>query len=135
MSKSAPRIASLLVATALIFTACANDSGDVASDGAGPTTAGDGLVSTSFPPVEPTDAANCAADGCDQFFEGDETPVDSAEYLDLSLEEAQKQAKDRGVELRIARIDGEQFALTEDFSATRLTVEVENDKVVSAVYG
>lgn len=84
--------------------------------------AGRDLVATSAPAPPPGDP-----------FEGAEFSTD--QYLGLTLAEAEDLARVEQRPFRIGRIDDEQFALTMDFVANRVTVEVEAGIVVSAMGG
>lgn len=66
--------------------------------------------------------------------EPDGAVFETAQYLGLSLDEAEELAVIEGRVLRVARLDDEWFALTEDFRPSRVNIEVE-DGIVVAVTG
>jgi hypothetical protein len=55
--------------------------------------------------------------------------------LGLSEAEAQARVEDAGHTFRVGARDGERFALTEDYSTTRITVTIEDGEVTEAVIG
>jgi hypothetical protein len=59
--------------------------------------------------------------------------VDAQTLTGLTLEEAELKADDFGWTLRVARLDGEDLALTEDYSPSRVNVEVADDLVTDIV--
>jgi hypothetical protein len=59
--------------------------------------------------------------------------VDAQTLTGLTLEEADLKAGDFGWTLRVARLDGEDLALTEDYSPSRVNVEVADDVVTDIV--
>lgn len=69
----------------------------------------------------------------------DAPPADSdndfAEYVGLSVEEAQTKAEQDGRPSRVVRVDGEDLAVTMDFIENRLNFEVENGRVTAVTTG
>lgn len=59
--------------------------------------------------------------------------VDAQTLTGLTLDEAELKAEDFGWTLRVARLDGEDLALTEDYSPSRVNVEVVDDVVTDIV--
>lgn len=67
---------------------------------------------------------------------GEEIPLDQAnELLGLTEAEATAAAESRGWTVRIAARDGEQFALTMDYSPTRVNLTIDNDLVTYLFIG
>lgn len=67
----------------------------------------------------------------------DLTPVDAADaevLVGQTLADAEDEADARGWTVRVARLDGEDLALTEDYSPTRINVAVEDDVVVGVLF-
>lgn len=67
--------------------------------------------------------------------EPDGAVFETDQYLGLTLDEAEALAVVEGRVLRVARLDGESFALTEDFRPSRVNIEVEAGVVVAATGG
>lgn len=67
---------------------------------------------------------------------GEEIPLDQAnELLGLTEAEATAAAESRGWAVRIAERDGEQFALTMDYSPTRVNLTIQDDLVTYVFVG
>jgi putative hemolysin len=57
------------------------------------------------------------------------------DYLNLSLDDAQKLAAKNGLSSRLVALDGEFFAVTADYSDSRVNFEVSSDRVIRAYIG
>ncbi len=106
-------IAALAAAGALALAACGDVSGDGGDAGGSPAPAETAQPETR-PAVETT---------------GDE---EADQFLGLTLEEASALAERQGRQWRVAREDGEEFALTADLVDGRVTFEVDGGIVTVA---
>jgi hypothetical protein len=137
---------SLAVLVLLGATACgSDDDADVATTADTTVPQGDDDVVPGDPgdPVDPDTPVSSPPDGGDPDQPGDTeppidmTPVDVADaevLVGLTLLEAEAEAEDRGWTVRVARLDGEDLALTEDYSPTRINVAVEDDVVAEVLF-
>jgi hypothetical protein len=126
-------VATLLLAT----TACGND------DDAEVATTADTSAAPTGEPVDPDAPVSSPPAAGDPDQPGDDeppidlTPVDAADaevLVGLTLAEAEDEAARRGWSVRVARLDGEDLMLTEDYSPTRINVAVEDDVVVEVLF-
>lgn len=126
----------LLLGAALLSGAAACGSDDAAE------------VSTSGPSTEPPPGSSAPVDpdepvasppgpgSVDPGAPFDLEPIDIADaeiLVGRSLADAEAEAERRGWTVRVARLDGEDLMLTEDYSPTRVNVAVEADLVVEVV--
>jgi hypothetical protein len=110
------------------------DDGD--AGGEGDAGAADGSSGEGSDPDEGTGTTvpGSATDpGADPDLPAPIAMVDAQTLTGLTLEEAELKADDFGWTLRIARLDGEDQALTEDYSPSRVNVEVADDTVIDIV--
>lgn len=104
----------------------------------------DPLVDPMPMPVEPLDPVIVDPAPAENGDDGDAAPGDPLEPIDpeapevagivgSSVDDATAQLEADGLSLRVARLDGEDLALTMDFVPTRVNVAVEADTVVEIV--
>ncbi|MFC5052007.1 hypothetical protein ACFPK9_15500 [Rubritalea spongiae] len=63
------------------------------------------------------------------------TEIASADFLELSLEEAEELAKKNGLKYRIVEVDGQPRPITMDLRMDRFNFHVENGKIVKVTKG
>lgn len=140
MRTTSTRARTLLAAAlagALLLAACgSDDDAEVTSEPAA-TEPGTDAVDPDTPVSSPPDDGTSASDPGEPVTPGDMEPIDAAEaevLVGLTLAEAEAEAADRGWTVRTARLDGEDLALTEDFSPTRVNVAVDDDVVTEILF-
>lgn len=135
------------ITLALGVAACgSDDANDVSSAGsttrpAGPSTTEPSYQSApSTGPVDPDAPVSSPPGAGDPIDDSgpplDTTPVDPADaevLVGLPLARAEAEALHRGWTVRVARQDGEDLALTDDYSPTRVNVAVQDDVVTEVV--
>lgn len=135
-------LAAVLVAGLALapLAACGSSGSEPVASGEGPTTttAADPDASQSSPasPGDPTATTLDPSDPdatVDTEMPAEVTPEEAAVLVGLTEAEATAEAEARGWSLRVARLDGEDLALTEDYSPTRVNVAVEAGEVTEIV--
>ena len=111
-------------------------SSDPTAEPGGDGTDGDDGASSPGSPGDPT-ATTAPDDTQTTYLDDPDTtiePGDAETLVGLSEAEAQDAAEAEGWTLRVARRDGEDLAVTEDFSPTRVNVAVADGTVVQILW-
>jgi hypothetical protein len=125
----------VLASVAVGVGSCGDANSDVATTGstappaADPSEPTDGDTPVSSPPADPGDDTSVPAD--------EPEPVDETDAQVLvgrALGEARSLAQDRAWSIRVARLDGQDQVLTDDYSPTRINVAVEDAVVVEVLF-
>lgn len=125
------------LAGALLLAACGSDDDAEVTSEPIVTEPGTDAVDPDTPVSSPPDDGSGATDSEEPVDPGDMEPIDAADaevFVGLTLADAEAEADKRGWSVRTARLDGEDLALTEDYSPTRVNVAVDDDVVTEILF-
>lgn len=132
--RSAPSVARLAVAAALLVPLLAACGAEAAGSSGGGNGGGNGAeipAPTSAAPAATPLFCGLKPEGQDARTEDGMTFPATVEFIGKSLDDARALAVSRDLQLRVVGEDGECNAVTDDLSTTRVNVYLENGTVVA----